>query len=105
MKSRSSLSFQLDFLRRGTSYMDGVFHVHIVGCLFELWGLSSFDRGWIECHRDVRRNFTVLTRKISLASKLHGESQQESLQLCLSQEKQHSIIRTIFATGITGRCE
>ena len=27
----------------GTSYKDGVIHVHIVGWLFELWGLSSFD--------------------------------------------------------------
>ena len=89
----------------GTSYVDGVFHVHIVGCLFELWGLSSFDRGWIEWHRDVRRNFTVPTRKISFASKLHGESQQVNLQLCLSQGKQHIITRTIFATDITGGCE
>ena len=31
-----------------TSYMDGVIYVYIAGRLYELWGLSSFDRGWIE---------------------------------------------------------
>ena len=47
----------------------------------------------------------MLTHKISFASKLHGESQHANLQHCLSQEKQHSIMRTIFATGFTGRGE
>ena len=31
------------------------------------------------------------------------ESQHGNLQHCLSQEKQHSMMRTIFATNITGR--
>ena len=47
----------------------------------------------------------MLTQKYSSASKLHGESQHGNLQHCLSQENQHSIIRTIFATDITGRCQ
>ena len=91
----------------GTSYMDGVIygvvHVHIVGCLFELWGLRSFDRGWIERRRDSTEFHSAQAGDIvsfKAALREHG-----NLQHCLSQEKQHSIVRTIFATDITGRRE
>ena len=36
-----------------TFHVDGVIYVDIVGCLFELWGLGSFDRRGIEWLRDV----------------------------------------------------
>ena len=35
----------------GISHKDGVIHVDIVVCLFELWRLSSLDGGGIEWHR------------------------------------------------------
>ena len=89
MKRPSSPSYHLDccvVVFCGTSYMDGVIHVHI---------MASRDSTEFHCAH----------AKDIVSLKLHGESQHGNLRHCLSQEKQYSIIRTIFAPVITGRCE
>ena len=68
----------------GTSYMDGVDLCAHRG-LFDLWGLSSFDKGWIRWHRDSTKFHSAHAKDILSSKAARRESQHANFQHCLSQ--------------------